>query len=214
MGHRTMDDMRRGFTLIELMVTVAVIIVLMLLALPSFEGLRQRSAIRGADDQLMAFWQQARIEAVKRNSLVKVGVVQANSGAQFCLGAATTTSTSDNTPCDCRQATPGSDVCDVARFPSDMGDAQSEWRGVTLGLVTLGGSNWPTVSAIKPAILEPKRTTLTDTNGPGAIMLIGPRGRNSYKMNLVVDAFGRAVICDSQSATHHLPDFNERRCAP
>ena len=203
-----------GFTLIELAVTILVIFVLMLLALPSFEALRQRSAVRGADDQLLSFWMLARREAVKRNSLVKVSVSQTNSGAQFCLGAATTTNAADTTPCDCTVAAPGSNVCNVARFPADMAAGQSEWNRVTLGGVTLGASNWPTVTAIKPAIIEPKRTTLTASTMAGAITIIGPPGRNSYKMNLLVDQFGRAVICDSSSATHHLPEFTDRRCLP
>ena len=203
-----------GFTLIELMVTVAVIVLLMLLAVPSFQALTQRSAVRGADDQLLSFWNLARIEAAKRNSMVKVSVSQAGSGAQFCLGAATTTDPLDTTPCDCTQAAPSSNVCDVARFPSDLSAAQGEWRRVTLAGVTLGGSNWPTVSAIKPAVIEPKRTTLTVSASAGSITILGPSGSKAYRMNLLVDQFGRAVICDSTSASDHLPEFNERRCAP
>ena len=204
----------RGFTLIELMVTVAVIVVLVLLAVPSFEGVRQRSAVRGASDQVYSFWQRARIEAIKRNSMIKVSISQTNSGAQFCLGAATTTSSTDTTPCDCTSAAPASNVCNVARFPSDMGDSQAEWNLVTLGSYKLGASDWPTSSTIQPAIIEPKRSSLTSTSAAGSITLIGPPGRFSYKMNLVVDKFGRAVTCDSNSATHHLPEYNDRRCAP
>ena len=126
----------RGFTIIELMVTVAVIIVLMLIAQPSFEGLRQRAALRGAGEHLISFWNQARLEAAKRNSMIKVGVVQSSGGSTFCLGAATTTDPTDTVPCDCTSASPSSDVCDIARFPGD----QSEWRSVTLSGITLGGN--------------------------------------------------------------------------
>lgn len=199
--------------MIELMVTITVIIVLTLIAVPSFQAQRQRAAIRGAGDQLLSFWNQARFEAVKRNSMVKIGVVQANSGAQFCLGAATTTSAADTTPCDCSTAAPSDSAltCNVARYPADMGSSQDEWRGVTLVGVTLGGGT--TLSNIKPAVLEPKRNSLTVTGASGTITLRGPPGPNSYRLNLHVDKFGRPVLCESTASVHKLSDFADRRCA-
>jgi prepilin-type N-terminal cleavage/methylation domain-containing protein len=204
---------RSGFTLIELMVTVAVIVVLSMIALPSFQALRQRSAIRGGADQLLSFWNQARFEAVKRNSMVKVGVVQANSGAQFCLGAATTTNSADTTPCDCTVEVPAdaTTACNVARFPADMSSGQDQWNRVTLAGVTLGGGT--TLSTIEPAVIEPKRTALTVAADDGSITLLGPPGPYSYKVNLWVDRFGRPVLCESTASTHHLAEYTERRCA-
>jgi prepilin-type N-terminal cleavage/methylation domain-containing protein len=203
----------KGFTLIELAVTLTVALVLAMIALPSFEGMRQRAAVKGAANQLLSFWSQARLEAVKRNSMVKVGVVQANSGAQFCLGAATTTDSLDDTPCDCREAAPSdaTTTCDVARFPADMTTGQDEWNRVTLGGVTLGGGTL--ITAIEPAVIEPKRATLTVSADDGTISLLGPPGQFSYKMNLSVDKFGRAVICQSTASTHDLPDYADKQCA-
>lgn len=197
---------RKGFTLIELMVTVGIIILITALATPSFQGLRQRSAIRGAADQMLSFWNQARFEALKRNQLVKVGVVQSGSGAVFCLGAATTTDPNDSTPCDCTVAVPVSNVCNVARFPAE----QSQWDRVTLGGVTLGGGTL--ITAIQPAVIEPKRTVLTTSSDDGTISLVGPPGPFSYRVNLNVDKFGRAMLCESTSATHKLSDYGTRRC--
>lgn len=195
-----------GFTLIELMVTVAVMLVLMMIALPSFEGLRQRSAIRGAGEQALSFWNQARLEAAKRNSMVKAGV--SVSGSDFCLGAATTTDPADEFACDCFETDPDEDLyCDIARFPGD----QSEWKGVTLsGTPTLGSDD---LDVDGFAIIEPKRTNLIDSSAAGTISLAGPPGHWSYKLNLHVDRFGRAMLCESTAATHHLSDYGNRQCA-
>ena len=195
-----------GFTIIELMIAIAVLIVIVALALPSFEGVRQRAAVRGAGEGLLSFWNQSKLEAAKRNQMVKVGVVQSSSGAVFCLGAATTTDPADGTPCDCTDAT----SCDVARYPG----ANSEWSGSTLSGVTLGASNWPTVTAMAPAVIEPKRTALTTTGDAGTITLTGPTGNRTYQIRLSVDPLGRAVLCEPTSAPAKLSDYNGRRCLP
>lgn len=189
----------RGFTLIELVITVTVAVVLMMLALPSFSSFRQRSALRGATEQAQSFWNQARFEAAKRNQLVKIGVMV--SGTSYCLGATTTTldATDHDTPCDCTTA--GS--CDVASFPSD----QEEWGGVTLnGTPTLG-----TDTGV--AVIEPKRTALIDPDMAGTISFAGPDGPGDYRVNLRVDQLGRAVLCQSTSAPDNMSDYTDRECA-
>ncbi|OGT55970.1 MAG: hypothetical protein A3E01_14525 [Gammaproteobacteria bacterium RIFCSPHIGHO2_12_FULL_63_22] len=203
-----MDRRHRGFTVIELMVTVAVMLVLIAIAQPSFESLRQRTAIRTAGEHLASFWNQARLEAAKRNQLVKVGVVQSSSGGVFCLGAATTTDPADTTPCDCTAAAPSSDVCNVARFPAD----QSDWNRVTLAGITLGGGT--NLTDIEPVVIEPKRTNLIVPGDDGTITLASPAGRWNYRLNLSVDRFGRAMLCESTSASDHLSDYGTRQCGP
>ena len=191
-----------GFTLIELMVTLTVVFVLALVAVPSFMAVRQRAALRGAGDQALSLWNQARFEAAKRNVLVKVGVH--GSGADFCLGAATTTDKSDTTPCDCSSGTVTTNACDIARFPAD----QDEWRQVTLsGTPTLGNDNGV-------AVIDPNFTSLADPTAAGTVSLAGPPGRISYKLNLHVDALGRAVLCESTADANPMSDYIDRRCSP
>lgn len=194
---------RRGFTVIELMSAVAVMLVLLAIAQPSFESMRQRAAIRSAGERALGFWNQARLESAKRNQLVKIGVV--NNGSGMCLGAATTTDRADDEACDCFEANSAdADYCDVARFPSDQG----EWKLVTLAGTPSLGSDLDGL-----AIIEPKRTNLTDSSAAGAISFSGPPGRWSYKLNLNVDRFGRAMLCESTAAVDHLSDYGTRKCA-
>lgn len=195
-----------GFTLIEMMVAIGVAFSFMLMAIPSFATLRQRAALRGAGDEVLAFWNEARFEAVKRNQMVKVGVMRVGTDG-FCLGAATTTNEADTLPCDCSRATPTTNACDVGRYPAD----QSEWNKVTLAGASLGGST--ALSDLKPAVIEPKRTTLTDPADRGTIQIAGPPGQLHYKLNLSVDRLGRGLLCESSNATARLPDYDKRRCA-
>lgn len=199
----------QGFTLIELMVTVTVIFVLLLIAVPSFESFRQRAATRAGAEQVLGFWNEARFQAAKRNSMVKVGV--RTSGANFCLGAATTATAADTVACDCMTA----GDCDVAAFPApDTGFAtQTEWRGVTFASTpgtapTLGDAGHAV------AVIEPKRTSLAASSQAGVLAFSGPSGSRNYRLNVLVDKFGRAAVCESTAAVDKLSDFANRRCAP
>jgi prepilin-type N-terminal cleavage/methylation domain-containing protein len=192
-----------GFTLIELMVTVAVIIVLAALAYPSFEATRQRAAVRAAAEQTLGFWNQARLEAAKRNAFVKVSTGTGSQG--FCLGADLATASDDHTACNCFEENPATqpDFCDVARYPASQG----EWKQVTL----LSTSTYGTINS---AVSEPKRTSIFDATDVGNISLNGPPGRKSYRLNVHIDQFGRGVVCQSNaSGMSDLSDFGNRKCA-
>ena len=195
-----------GFTLIEMVVTLAVMFSFFLMAIPSFATMRQRAALRGAGDEVLAFWNEARFEAVKRNQMVKVGVMRVGTDG-FCLGAATTTNESDTLPCDCSMAAPSSNACDVARYPAD----QAEWNKVQLAGASWGGST--SLSDLKAVVIEPKRTLLTEPADKGTLQLDAPPGQLHYKLNLSVDRLGRGLLCESTHATARLPDYDKRRCA-
>jgi hypothetical protein len=166
---------------------------------------RQRAAIRGAADASLAFWNDARLEAVKRNQRVKVGIYIASDGA-FCFGAATTEDPADSTVCDCRTATPTTNACNVSRYPTD----QDEWNGVTVASLDLGGGS---IDASRPAIIEPMRTSLTEAADAGSITLAGPDGPSALQLSLAVDRLGRGHLCEPADVVDSLSEFHSRRCA-
>jgi type IV fimbrial biogenesis protein FimT len=193
----------KGFTLIELMVTLTVIVILLLVAVPSFQAYRQRATVRAISQQAQGLWQQARMEAAKRDTWIRYGVGGSGTcigiGTQGLVGGATPTA-SNASACDC---TPGatSNQCDITTF------VNTDWRGVTIsGTPTLGGSNGF-------AIIEPKNATLTATADAGAITFQGPPGPYTYRINLRVDAMGRGNLCQS-STSATLSDFANRVCSP
>lgn len=60
----------RGFTLIEMMITIAVAALLLMLGAPAFSGYIENSRIRATAEQLKEAATHARTEAIKRNAPV------------------------------------------------------------------------------------------------------------------------------------------------
>jgi len=116
MGHRRQS----GFTLIEMMITLAVAVVLVTLAAPSVRDMIDRSRLRGATDDLVNLLNNARGNAVKLGHNVNVAI---NQTGNWCAGAisATNPATPGNqvagvTACDCHSAS----TCLVGDTPLTM----------------------------------------------------------------------------------------------
>jgi prepilin-type N-terminal cleavage/methylation domain-containing protein len=192
----------RGFSLIELMVTIGVLSVILMAALPSFNEFRQRSALRGATDQIVSFWANARFESLKRNSLVKVSMGTDN--ANYCMGAAVTDDPADDTQCDCFETNPANaDFCDVGRYPVD----QAEWKRIRY----LGTPD-DLIGDEGVVIIDPKRGGLTIPTSAGYWELASPAGGTDYRLRVNIDLFGRAVACEPSAASAKMPQYTNRRC--
>lgn len=72
--------MGRGFTLLELMVAIAVLAILATVGVPSFRELIQNNRVTTQTNELVSALNFARTEAVKRGRNVEVVVTQANPG--------------------------------------------------------------------------------------------------------------------------------------
>ncbi len=98
----------KGFTLIELMVVVAVLIILAVLAFPSLRDMVQRFRVKGAADAAIALVGEARTGAVKSGRDVNVSLT--GSGAVWCIGA--NASPDPSTPGNPYAALGTGDTCD------------------------------------------------------------------------------------------------------
>ncbi|MDX1573001.1 MAG: GspH/FimT family pseudopilin [Methylophaga sp.] len=63
---------RKGLTLIELLIVIAIVSILAAIAMPSFNDLLRRQAINGQANALFSMLYLARSEAIKRSSVVTI----------------------------------------------------------------------------------------------------------------------------------------------
>lgn len=75
----------RGFTLVELMVTVAVLAILIAIATPSFTSVINNNRLAGHANEFVATLQLARMEAVRRNA--RAVVCRSDNGSSCAAGA-------------------------------------------------------------------------------------------------------------------------------
>jgi len=86
-----------GFTIIELLIAVALVVIVLALALPSFQNLILVQRLKSVNQQLVTDLQLARGEAVSRNTFLRVGFGSTSSVTCYVLF----TSTGNSARCDC-----------------------------------------------------------------------------------------------------------------
>lgn len=187
----------RGFTLIELVVTVSVLAILLMVAVPSFNEFRQRSALRGATDQVISFWANARFEALKRNQPIKVGLIRTDD-SNFWLCAAIASSNTDTAAIAAADRVA---QCTIGIYP----DSIPEWKRIIAP--TGVGKNGAAF-----AVIDPKRGGLGVSGQAGFWELRSPADGAEYHLRAYVDLFGRAVACEPSSSPSKMPQFSNRHC--
>lgn len=170
----------RGFTLIEMMVTMAVAIIFVSIALPSFGGLMEKFRTRRATETMAASMLLAKSEAIKRNTPVRVVFTSSNSGATWCYGLTTATT------CNCTVA----NSCKLDNAESVVPSTQ--FRGISL-------ANASTVPAFS---FNPLRGTVNAGNVQFKSAELG------YQARVLLSGFGRVTTC-SASGDGYLGGFKQ-----
>ena len=101
---------RAGFTLIELMIVVAVVAVILVLAAPSFRDMILMQRLRGINAQVMAVLAFARSEAISRGTFLQVRFE--STGDMTCYILYSRTDNTDADQCSCTQ--PAGSRCTAA----------------------------------------------------------------------------------------------------
>ena len=168
----------RGFTVIELMITIAVIAVAVSLALPSYRALIEKRQVTSGAEQLTAFLSSAQLEAVKRNRDVAIRCsLAAESCETFELGD-NDSSTADDLS---------------LRIVNFCGDSNSPSCGANIkadvDAIDYGGDD-------SEVIFDPVRGMLDQSDIVGVPMQIQLSSRQDmYALNLQLSATGAISMC-------------------
>jgi len=180
----------KGFTVIELMITIAVIAIVTSLALPSYRAIIEKRQVTSGAEQVMAFLSSAQVEAVKRNQFVAVNYQE--NGGEWCFGL--TADDDADASCDC---TDGS--CTLDGQLRVLNSTMLK-RPEVLSAATVGDDD--------TLVFDPVRG-LTVGADSAEVELISPDG-TSWALNIQVLPTGRVKICsDSARADHDVPGYEE-----
>ncbi len=113
-------DSNNGFTLTELMVAIAIIVIIASLTAPSFSGMIEKQRLQGAADRFYASLQLTRSEAIKRHTAVTLSATISEDDS-WCYAQ------SDTGHCDCNILA----QCTIENIPSKV-TKSSHFKGVKL----------------------------------------------------------------------------------
>ena len=174
-----------GFTLVELVVVLAVLGILAVWAVPSFDDFRVRARVRGAATNLFTDLQFARSEAVQKNAPV---VVSFSTGSSWCYGIH-----EGNAPCDCTSAAPG--ACSIKRVTS------ADYPTVAVSQAQFTSNSGTATSYF----IDPRRGQSVDAAGSpvaGNVVFSGPGSR---QLRGDLNAVGRVRLCSPSGSITGYP---------
>jgi len=184
----------RGFTLIELMVTIVVLAVLVGLAIPSFRDFVVKSRLRGATDDIVNLLRTAHGSAVKLQRDVNVSV-QASTWCAGAVAAADPGAVGDVVPaaaaCDCAASTV---TCKVAAQNSLV--SAGSYSGVSLSTNTSNAIN----NAQGGITFNSKYGALLLGSLPTNPMITLSAGNNAFSTQISISQLGETYVCRPSSS--------------
>lgn len=176
-----------GFSLIELMVVLAIAVVFVVMAAPLYTDVRERSIVRGAAGDLVAAVAQAKLEAAKRNDFVTVSV--RGSGSAWCIGLQ-----SGSTGCDC------TGTCNISQVKT------TELNGARLVAAANFGGTPQTDFTI-----DPRLGMLSPLTASGSVIVQSATDRWDYRIQFFLSGTAQTKLCAPSSPNagkHNLSDLN------
>lgn len=172
-----------GLTLVELLAGLAILAIVTVFAVPSFDDMRVRERVKGAANNLFTDLQFARSEAVQRNARITVSFT---SGAAWCYGIH-----QGNDACDCDTANSCSiKTVTAADFPGiSMSQAQFDSSAGTL--------DWYAI--------DPRRGQSVDAGGNAVTGNVVFAGSGSRSLRGDVNAVGRVRLCSPSGSIQGYP---------
>lgn len=163
----------RGFTLIEIGITLAVLTILALIAVPSYRDAIDKTRLKSAAEALFGEFQSAKSMAPQRKANI---TMQFGTGAAWCAGMTA------KAACGCAQSDAAqADYCEIKRVLA------AEFKSVTLSAASFGGA--------ASVVFEPVRGSAS----AGSISLASALGK---QVTISTTALGRVSLCSPAGAAN------------
>ena len=175
----------RGFTLVEVLMSIVLVAIGMALALPSFRDMVEKRQVTNGVEQLASFVNSAQGAAMKTNGEVWVSWTRMGAN-DWCIGA------NEEAACDCTQ----DNACQVngQDFVIDASHASPQ---VAMQPIVGGGDD----SAYG---FDPIRGLMTDLDDSLALEIRSLSG--DFRLSLMVNNTGRVILC-SPDADYAVPGY-------
>jgi len=172
-----------GFTVIELMVAVAVIAIITSLAFPSYRAMIEKRQVTSGAEQVAAFLSAVQIESVMRNENLTVSYDWTDA-ADWCVGL-----TAGATACDCTETdSTATDYCEVDSIPRLMVSSDLTYPSV---MDSMTGNDSFTFDPVRGVLLNPADVVEMELLSTGG----------NFALNVEVGPTGRVRICSDSSNT-------------
>jgi len=200
-----MRRLQRGFTLIELMIGLAIVALVLLLALPSFTIFLQNAQIRNAAESTLAGLNLARTEAVRRNTAVRFQFVSDLTAACTLSTTSLAWVVSRADPTTACNAAPSETVAPL------LIQARSATEGTKNAAVTVTGGSTAIFTGL--GRLQGAGITQIDiSNSTGVCQYVDPVNGKMRCLRIMVSTGGQARMCDPQVAVPVPPVIDPRAC--
>jgi len=189
MGVSPLISRNRGFSLVEVMMSVVLLGIGMALAVPSYRDMVEKRQITNGGEQLASFINTAQGVAMKTNKVVTVSYSRADDD-DWCVGAI-----SGTTACDCTEVNiEATDYCQIAAQPFILNNGHA---GDLELLHAMNGDG--------SYAFDPIRGLFMDLDDSLTVELRSPS--EDFRLNLVVNSTGRVTLC-SDDASHGVPGYD------
>jgi|GEM_PF-2148706 len=179
--------LQAGVTLYELMTTLSVIAILMSMGAPSYSEFINKRKVAAGADMIATFFENVRMEAVKRNEFASITYKKTDDGSDWCVGAII----GKEVACDCMATTP---ACLIDSVPAILSNQTfTQFNGLVATF------NTGTIS------YDPIRGILT--NPAGSVAMEIKHRDEDFRVDISVTASGSVRKCTPSG--HRLVGFAE-----